>query len=145
MFCAPSMAWVRFILGGVANTAFSYLVYCSLIGVMGYQPAYFFAYVGGIVFSYFVNVKVVFRVAITVRSFIIYPIVYVFQYCVSAILLSVFVSNGVHVAMAPLLIVILTIPMTYVLSRMLLGGRKSERRATIYPVARRGGQGKFNG
>jgi putative flippase GtrA len=57
-----SKRWLRFLLGGGINTAFSYAVYLALNTIMTYQFAYFIAYTLGVVFAYWFNSGVVFRV-----------------------------------------------------------------------------------
>jgi putative flippase GtrA len=113
--------WLRFLLGGGINTAFTYGVYLALIQVIGYQLAYFIAYSIGIVFAYWFNAIMVFRVPLSWKGFFSFPLVYVFQYVVSALLLNGLIEIGVtSETLAPLFVTAGMVPLTYVLSRRVL-------------------------
>lgn len=112
---------LRFVIGGGLNTAVTYGIFLLGNLVMPYQTAYLIAYLIGIAFSYFFNSLVVFKAPLSIRKFLAFPLVYVVQYLVSALLLEVSVKVlGVPVAYAPLLIIVITIPLTFVLSRFIL-------------------------
>lgn len=113
--------WAKFLLGGLANTGFSYAVYLLLKLVLPYQVAYFLAYVVGVVFSYVVNSLLVFRVPLSWRRFLAFPVVYVVQYVSGALLLSLLVEMlGISKTWAPLLVTAALLPLTYLLSKLLL-------------------------
>lgn len=114
--------WLRFILGGGANTAFTYGAYLAMNLVLEYQVAYFIAYAMGVVFAYWFNAVVVFRLPLTWKGFFSYPLVYVIQYGASALLLGVLVEvAGVSEILAPLAVTIGMVPLTYVMSKRVLG------------------------
>lgn len=123
--------WLRFLLGGGVNTAFTYAVYLALNMVLAYQLAYFVAYTLGVVFAYWFNAVVVFRVSLSWKGFFSYPIVYIVQYAASAFLLGGLVEfAGIVESLAPLVVVIAMVPVTYVMSKSVLGWAsrsKSER------------------
>lgn len=113
--------WLRFLLGGVVNTAFSYAVYLALNTILAYQVAYFIAYALGVVFSYWFNAIVVFRVSLSWKGLLSYPVVYVVQYVVSAFLLGGLVEfAGIVESLAPLVVAIVMVPVTYVMSKFVL-------------------------
>lgn len=113
--------WVRFLFGGGANTTFTYVVYLGLKTMLPYQGAYFIAYAMGVVFSYWFNAVVVFRVPLTWKGFLSYPIVYVIQYLLSALFLGTLVELlGVSVAFAPIVVVVVLFPITYLTSKFVL-------------------------
>ncbi len=113
--------WAKFVLGGLANTGFSFAVYLLLKLVLPYQAAYFLAYVSGIAFSYVVNSLLVFRVPLSWRRFLAFPLVYVVQYFLGALLLGVLVEAlGISKTWAPLLVTACLLPLTYLLSKMVL-------------------------
>jgi len=114
--------WLRFILGGGANTAFTYGAYLAMNLVLEYQVAYLIAYAMGVVFAYWFNAVVVFRLPLTWKGFFSYPLVYVIQYGASALLLGVLVEvAGVSEILAPLAVTIGMVPLTYVMSKRVLG------------------------
>ncbi len=112
---------IKFLIGGVINTAFTYCLYLSLQVILAYQVAYAVAFACGIVFSYWFNAMVVFKTAISWKGLFAFPLVYLVQYLLSAMLLSVFVERlDIPQSIAPLTVIVLTIPVTFVLTRWLL-------------------------
>jgi putative flippase GtrA len=112
---------IKFLIGGVINTAFTYCLYLSLQVILAYQVAYAVAFACGIVFSYWFNAMVVFKTAMSWKGLFAFPLVYLVQYLLSAMLLSVFVERlGMPQSIAPLTVIVLTIPVTFVLTRWLL-------------------------
>lgn len=113
--------WVKFLIGGGINTVFTYGLYFGLHVIMPYQAAYALAFAVGIVFSYFFNAIIVFNSRIGLKSFFAFPLVYLLQYLLSAFLLGVFVERlGIPQSIAPVAIIILTIPITFGMTRWFL-------------------------
>ncbi len=120
-FGPRTQRWLRFILGGGVNTAFTYGVYIFVNLVLEYQWAYLIAYATGIVFSYWFNAVMVFRVPLTWKGFFAYPLVYIIQYGASALLLGVLIEVAeVHETLAPLAVTIGMVPLTYMMSKWVL-------------------------
>ena len=113
--------WTKFLLGGLVNTGLSYAAYLLLKLILPYQVAYFLAYVAGVVFSYVFNSLLVFCVPLSWRRFLAFPLVYVVQYASGALLLSLLVEMlGISKTWAPLLVTATLLPLTYLLSKLLL-------------------------
>jgi putative flippase GtrA len=107
-----------FIVVGVFNTGISYGVYLLLQRAMHYQLAYVLAFLAGIVTSYLLNAKFTFRAKPTFRSALLFPLAYAVQYAVGAVLLEFAVKFlGVSVTIAPLCVIAVTIPATFVVAR----------------------------
>lgn len=118
--------WLRFVAGGVANTAFSYGVYLLLQLVLAYQVAYLLAYAAGIVFAYWFNARHVFHAPMSWRGLFAYPLVYVVQYAGSALLLYALVERaGAAPAWAPLAVTVVMLPLTYTMNRFVLTSKRS--------------------
>jgi putative flippase GtrA len=112
---------IKFVIGGGINTAFTYCLYFGLQVILHYQVAYALAFATGIVFSYWFNAMIVFKTPISWKGFFAFPLVYLVQYLLSAVLLSVYVERlGIPQSVAPLVVIALTIPITFVLTRWLL-------------------------
>lgn len=111
----------RFILGGILNSAVGYGSYLILLHWLRYEISFTISYIIGIVVSYIFNATCVFRQPMGWRSAIRYPIVYLIQYMLGLILLKTLVE-GMHIPakLAPLIVTILTIPATFVTSRIIL-------------------------
>jgi len=112
---------LKFVVGGAINTAFTYCLYFGLQAILHYQVAYALAFTSGIAFSYWFNAKIVFKTPISWKGLFAFPLVYLVQYLLSAMLLSVFVERlAVPQSVAPLVVIVLTIPITFVLTRWFL-------------------------
>lgn len=118
---APKRRGVHFIICGLINTGTTYLIYLLLARILNYQIAYAIAYVIGIIFSYWLNTVIVFQDKLAWKKFFQYPVVYIVQYGLSAGLMAIMVTQ-LHLSktVAPLVILIITIPITYFLSRSII-------------------------
>jgi len=112
--------FVRFLLVGATNTLFSYLVYLLLLNFMPYLVAYTLSYCAGIVLSYFLNVYFVFRKTVSLSSFLKFPVVYVIQYSLGALILWLLVGAGLSPNLAMIGVIVATIPVTFIASRFIL-------------------------
>lgn len=110
-----------FLVTGVTNTAITYGAYLMLAMTLPYPVAYGLSYAGGVGLSYWLNAVFVFRVRTHLRSFFFFPLVYVIQYLISAVAMWLLVEKlMVPKEVAPLIIVTITIPLTFLSSRAVL-------------------------
>ena len=115
----------RFIFWGGVNTAAGYLIYLLLLLLFPYLISYSISFVISILVSYFLNSKFVFNQELELRKAIRYPVVYVSQYLLGAVSLYLLVHFlAISKVVAPLLVVVLTIPVTYFLTRRIIRGKK---------------------
>ncbi len=92
--------------------------------VISYQPAYAIAYALGIVFSYWFNARMVFSVQMSWGGFFTYPLVYFVQYALSALLLELIVVKlSIEDYLAPLIVTVLVVPLTFILSKIIITWR----------------------
>lgn len=113
---------MRFLMVGCLNTLATYLLYLGLLLLFSYNLAYSCAYVGGIVFSYYLNVLFVFKKKVSWKSFLQFPLVYVLQYGLSIGIMNFLILYGeITQTMAPVLAIILTIPVTFLMSKFIVG------------------------
>lgn len=113
--------WISFLTGGFLNTLLTYGIYLLLNMFISYQKSYVIAYVTGIVFSYLFNAQIVFNVKKSWKGLMAYPLVYLLQYILAALMLSLMVERlGIPKEIAPLLIIVLLLPLTYLLSKTIL-------------------------
>ena len=116
--------FARFLLAGGINTAFSYSLYFLFNLVVHYQLAYWLAFVAGVLFSYWLNSRWVFTTTMNWKTFLSFPLVYVFQYGIGAVLLYVLVEQlSMSEWWAPLVVILFSVPVTYVMSRFIFTGR----------------------
>jgi putative flippase GtrA len=113
--------WFRFLISGGVNTLFTYSLYLLFTMVLNYQAAYLLAYLFGIIFGYIVNSLFVFKVNLALRTLFTYPALYLINYAISALLLLVSVEIiGLNVKYAPLCIITITTPISYLLNNLFL-------------------------
>nr|WP_225927323.1 GtrA family protein [Pseudomonas ekonensis] len=113
--------WISFLIGGGLNTGLTYGLYLLLSVWIDYQIAYAIAYAAGIVFAYFFNAKVVFKVQQSWSGMLVYPTIYLVQYLLGALLLNLLVEHlHLHKAIAPILVIALLLPCSYLLNKFVL-------------------------
>lgn len=115
----------RFMFMGAVSTGAMFIMYLIFNQVLGYQISYLISYVLTVFFSYVLNSKYVFNTPMSWQTFLQFPLVYVFQYGTSALGLEVLVRIGFSVTYAPLMIILLLLPITFLLSRLIMGDKSS--------------------
>lgn len=112
---------VGFVVAGLVNTAASYACYLALLVWFTHQVAYAIAYVFGIAVSYVLSARFVFRVKATLTRTLAFPLVYVFQWGLGAVILELLVVTfKLDSRIAPLLIPFLTMPVSFLLARRIM-------------------------
>lgn len=113
--------FVRFFFVGGVCTLLTYLLYLLLLIWLNYQVAYTLAYLVGVVLSYFLNSFVTFKQKTSVKQFLTFPIVYIVQYIFGVLLLSIFVTYlNISKVLAPIIVIAVSLPLTFVLSRLVI-------------------------
>ena len=126
----PKATWTKyrefilFVLIGGINTGLTYGLYLLLLLIMRYPFAYSGSYVAGIFLSYYLNARFVFRERLRLSKALKYPSVYLVQYLIGLGLLYVLIET-LHLdkRVAPLAVVVITVPATFVLSRYIIRGK----------------------
>ncbi len=108
----------KFLITGSLNTILTYIIYLLLLIVIKYTYAYSISFVFGIVFSYIMNLKYVFNTSNSRKKILIYPLIYLFQYILSLMLL-IFIVEILRITqeIAPFIVLIILIPITYFLNK----------------------------
>ena len=108
----------RFLISGGLNTVLTYGLYLLLLQWMPYKISYTLTYVAGIVLSYVLNRVFVFQQHRGIRTALLVPAVYFAQYLLSFLILWLWVDCfGLNQKLGPLAVVILSLPITYLLTR----------------------------
>lgn len=111
---------IRFVIAGGLNTGLTYIVYLTLLLIMPYKIAYTLSFLTGIGLGYIFNATFVFRRKPVLRTASLYPFVYLVQYVMGILLLSLFVEKiSLDEKIAPILVVIVSLPVMYYLTRLL--------------------------
>lgn len=112
---------VKYVILGVINTGLTYLIYLLSLQVFPYLVAYTISYISGIVLSYFFNSVLVFKVSLHWKKALKYPLVYLIQYLLGSVLIAILVEHlGIAPSIAALLNVIILLPVSFILTRLLL-------------------------
>jgi putative flippase GtrA len=113
----------RFLLVGAANTLLSFALFWLLLRWLPPQPAYAIAFAAGILFAYLANSLLVFGAALRWTRLGAYPLIYVVQYGVNAVLLQAGTTLlGWPPPLALAAALCITVPLSFLLNRKLLGG-----------------------
>ena len=113
--------FIKFLSAGVINSLASYLLYLLLVLFLSYQISYAMAFIFGIVLSFVLNTKYVFKVDQTIKKFMLFPLVYFVQYILGALMLNFLIELiGINKFFAPLVIAVFLLPVSYILSKLIL-------------------------
>lgn len=119
--------FVRFLFVGVINTLSTYLLYLLLLFIFNYNVSYTISYIAGIVISFYLNSLFVFKEKVSFKKFVKYPIVYIVQYLINLIGLFILVEYfHFPKEVVPIIVIILSIPITYLLSKLIIRSKTSE-------------------
>jgi putative flippase GtrA len=111
--------FLKFLIAGGLNTAITYGIYLILLMVIPYIASYTISYIAGIVIAYLLNRFFVFKSHQGIKSIALLPLVYLVQYVVSILILWCWVEKlGFADRLAPLAAIIITIPITYIFSKL---------------------------
>ena len=102
---------------GLISTLIMFGFYVILHKLINYQFAYLISYSISIIALYFMNIYV-FNKPISLKNSSLFPLIYLFQYLVGAASLGLIVWLGFSVTFAPLLVVIILMPITFILNRI---------------------------
>ena len=106
-----------FALSGTLSTLIMFGIYVVLNKFINYQLSYLISYTISVIALYFMNV-IVFKRSISLHTFLVFPLIYLLQYLIGAALLELIVRFGFSVTLAPILAVILLLPLTFYLNRI---------------------------
>ncbi|EVJ96537.1 hypothetical protein P331_00728 [Staphylococcus aureus M0758] len=114
---------LKFIIVGGINTLNYYVVYLLLLKLLHieYMISHITGFLVAFVISYYLNCYFVYRVKLTWRKFISFPITQIVNVSLQTVLLYVFVSwLNLPAEIAPFAGLIITIPITFILSKWIL-------------------------
>jgi putative flippase GtrA len=124
-----SLRFSRFLISGGLNTVVTYAVYLGLLRLLPYHVSYTVAYVSGIGFAYVLNRFFVFKDHRGLQSILALPFVYFAQYLLGIVLIWFCVERiGMSDVVAPLVVIMLSVPFTYFLSHLAFLGKQKPSR-----------------
>jgi putative flippase GtrA len=109
----------RFLLTGGLNTGLTYVLYLILLSALPYIWSYSISYVCGIVQAFVLSRFFVFKEHQGVKSVLLFPLIYVVQYAVGILVVWFWVKKLLLPEyLAPLAAIALSLPLTYVLTKL---------------------------
>ncbi|WPF99033.1 flippase GtxA [Staphylococcus aureus] len=114
---------LKFIIVGGINTLNYYVVYLLLLKLLHieYMISHITGFIVAFVISYYLNCYFVYKVKPTWRKFVSFPITQIVNVSLQTVLLYVFVSwLNLPAEIAPFAGLIITIPITFILSKWIL-------------------------
>lgn len=119
--------FIKFVLVGSLNTGSSYLMYLFFLFFLPYNLAYSVSFVASIIISYFLNTYWVFKHPWRWKKLAQFPLAYIVQYLVGLLLLNLLVDYfGMNEKIAPLLIIIFLVPLSYIIIKKIIHGSDSD-------------------
>ena len=120
---APWRELAAFVFFGAVRTVLGYGMYLFLVLFFTYGTAYTLSYVAGVFISYYLNARFVFQEKLRLSRALQFPIVYLAQYLIGLGSLYLLIEVA-HVSkfFAPIMVVVITVPCTYLLSRYVIKG-----------------------
>lgn len=117
-----SPAFIRFVIVGVLNTGVYYIVYLLLLSChISYMISHLCGFLSAFIFSYFLNCYFVYRVKPSIKTFLQFPLTQVVNMGLQTLLLYFFVDLfHWNKELAPFPALIITVPVTYLLSKKIL-------------------------
>lgn len=104
------------------NTIVTYLLYLLLLNFFSFRISYALAYFSGVLIAFAANRYFVFNTHRGIRSVLLFPLVCVVQFLLGLAIVQIWVDMlGYAEKLAPLVAVVLIIPVTYVLSKAVFG------------------------
>src|SRR5579872_6815044 len=114
---AVTYQMLGFALTGTLSTLLMFGPYVALEQFIHYQYAYLISYILSVVALYFMN-SMVFKAKLSLHNSFAFPLIYLMQYVVGALSLEFLIRLGVPVTYAPVLVIILLLPITFVLNKI---------------------------
>ena len=113
--------FVRFLIGGISNTVFTYAIYLLLLVFYPAMHSYIASFIIGIISGYVINSLFVFSSKLNLKRFAVFPLVQLVNLSVGSGILWIGIHTiGLDARVAPVLSIAATIPINFVLSRFVV-------------------------
>lgn len=120
---ADKKQMLGFAVTGILSTLIMFGLYVILYQLINYQYAYLIAYTISVIALYFMN-KLVFKGSMSLKTVLQFPLIYLLQYVLGALSIKFIVGLGFSVTYAPIVIVIILLPVTFILNRFVFSKQK---------------------
>ena len=122
---------VRFGMVGVIATAIHYAIYYLLLAIADHNVAYTVGYAVSFVCNYIFSSLFTFRVRMSLQKFMSFGVSHILNYLIGIVLLNMFVLMGVPLAVAPLPVFVLVVPVNYLLVRFAITHREGRNESYL--------------
>jgi putative flippase GtrA len=113
--------FLRFLIGGISNTAFTYAIYLLLLMFFPAMHSYIASFIIGIFSGYVINSLFVFSSKLSLKRFAVFPVVHLVNLAAGSAILWIGIHFlGLDARVAPLLSIAITIPINFVLTRIVV-------------------------
>ena len=117
-------AFLRFLLAGAINTGLTWCLYLILLLFLEYKTSYTLSYITGLFISYLINRYFVFKEHRGISSILLFPLIYLAQYILGLFIVWFWVEQiKMSSTFAPIVSIIISIPITFVLSKFVFKKR----------------------
>ena len=111
---------IKFILSGLTNTGLTYAVYLALNLILNYRISYVISFLLGILFSAYLNGRIVFRTQLSPKKISIYIVFYLISFGVSYVLLIFFTEQfKISELISPILVLFILVPFNFIFIRLI--------------------------
>ena len=111
----------KFVIAGIVNTGLTYVIYLLLLLALDYRMAYVLSFVSGIAIAMALNSQFVFQTQLSIKKAAGFVSAYCFQLVFGILALQLVVEETtVPRTLAPLCVMIVTVPLSFFMSRYAL-------------------------
>ena len=111
----------KFVVAGAINTGLTYVIYLLLLMVIDYKLAYVLSFVSGIAIAMALNAKFVFQTRLTFNKAAGFVAAYCLQLVFGTLILQLVVEQTtVSRTLAPLCVMVVTVPLSFFMNRYVL-------------------------
>lgn len=115
---------LRFGITGTLSSLLHYGVYCLSLLFLNYNVSYTIGYLVGLVFNYVMTARFTFRKRASRRNAIGFAGSHVLNYLLEMVLLNVFLHLSVSEWLAPVLVMVVVVPINFLLLRFVFVSRR---------------------
>jgi len=113
----------RFIIIGIANFIFTYIIYLLVNIVTSYTVAFTASFGSGILFSAYLNSRFSFSTTLTAKRLTTFIVVCIINYIIGLQILKFAIENlNVDEVLAPILVIAVMVPISFIGTRLALVG-----------------------
>lgn len=122
--------FIKFILVGVINTLNYYIIYLFFLHVLNqnYLISHIFGFIISFIISFFLTSYIVYKIKPNLKNFLKFPLTQVANISIQTFMLYLCVDIlNINKNLAPFISLIITVPVTFLISNMIFKGEENEK------------------